>query len=176
MKLYTKIIDGKRVIKARNQIVIKKDDKQYINPTHEILIADGWEEYVTPEPTPEELLKRARANRRREILEYDSSEEVNIFYLNDEPMWLDKATRAGLKLRLEAEDAIGNAETILWYNGKPYYLTIQQAMQMLYALEVYASQCYDNTQRLLAILDSFTTIEEIEAFEELPGYPEKLYL
>lgn len=163
-------------IKPRNRIVIRKDGMQTINPPHEMLIEDGWQLYVIPEPTPEELLERARAKRRREILEYDSSEEVNIFYLNDEPMWLDKATRAGLKLRLEAEDAIGNAETILWYNGKPYHLTIQQAMQMLYALEVYASQCYDNTQRLLAILDSFTTIEEVEAFEEFPGYPEKLYL
>lgn len=176
MEFYTKIIDGKQEIKPRNRIIIRKDGMQTINPPHDMLVEDGWQLYVIPEPTPEELLKRARAKRRREILEYDSSEEVNIFYLNDEPMWLDKATRAGLKLRLEAEDAIGNAETILWYNGKPYYLTIQQAMQMLYALEVYASQCYDNTQRLLAILDSFTTIEEIEAFEELPGYPEKLYL
>ena len=176
MEFYTKIIDGERVIKPRNKIVVKKDDKQYINPTHEILIADGWQLYVIPEPTPEELLERAKRQRRREILEYDSSEEVNLFYLNGDPMWLDKATRAGLKLRLEAEDAMGNTETILWYNGKPYSLTFQEAMQMLYALEVYASQCYDNTQRLLAILDSFTTIEEIEAFEELPGYPEKLYL
>lgn len=176
MKQYTKTIDGKTVIKTQNRIVVIKGDRQIINPPHDILLEDGWEEYVTPEPTPEELLERAKKLRRREILEYDSSEDVNVFYLNDEPMWLDKATRAGLKLRLEAEDAIGNTETILWYNGKPYYLTIQQAMQMLYALEVYASQCYDNTQRLLAILDSFTTIEEIEAFEELPGYPEKLYL
>lgn len=37
------------VIKTRNQIVIKKDGRQYINPTEELIFADGWVEYV-PEP------------------------------------------------------------------------------------------------------------------------------
>ena len=163
-------------IKPRNRIVIRKDGMQTINPPHEMLIEDGWQLYVIPEPTPEELLEKAKRLRRREILEYDSSEDVNVFYLNDEPIWLDKATRAGLKLRFEAETALGNTDTSLWYNGKQYHLPLSQAMQMLYALEVYASQCYDNTQRLLAQLDTFTTIEQVEAFEDLVGYPEKLYL
>ena len=175
MTQYTKTIDDKRVIKARNQIVIKKDGKQIFNPRHEMLVEDGWEEYVIPEPTAEELLTRAKNVKRRKILDYDSSDEVNIFYLNGDPMWLDKATRAGLKLRLEAEKAIGNTETLLWYNGKPYELTIEQATQMLYALEVYASQCYDNTQRILALLDELPTIEQVENFNELLEYPEKLY-
>lgn len=37
------------VIKTRNQIVIKKEGRQYINPTGELILADGWVEYV-PEP------------------------------------------------------------------------------------------------------------------------------
>lgn len=37
------------VIKTRNQIVIKKDGRQYINPTVELILADGWVEYI-PEP------------------------------------------------------------------------------------------------------------------------------
>ena len=37
------------VIKTRNQIVIKKDGRQYINPTVELILADGWVEYA-PEP------------------------------------------------------------------------------------------------------------------------------
>lgn len=39
------------VIKTRNQIVIKKDGRQYINPTEELILADGWIEYVyVPKP------------------------------------------------------------------------------------------------------------------------------
>lgn len=66
MKRYIK--DG--IIKTRNQIVIKgqrtikdKDGKerevktQIINPKEDMLLADGWVEYVTPEPTAEEVEK-----------------------------------------------------------------------------------------------------------------------
>lgn len=55
MKKYIK--DG--VIKTRNNIVIKKDGMQYINPTEEMVFADGWVEYV-PEPvTPAPYVKSA---------------------------------------------------------------------------------------------------------------------
>ena len=51
MERYKKVIDGKTIIKSRNQIVVVKNGKQYINPSYEILIEDGWEEYV-PVVTP----------------------------------------------------------------------------------------------------------------------------
>ena len=51
-------------IKPRNRIVIRKDGMQTINPPHEMLIEDGWQLYVIPEPTPEELLERAKRLRR----------------------------------------------------------------------------------------------------------------
>lgn len=46
---------------------------------------------------------------------------------------------------------------------------------MLYALEVYASQCYDNTQRHLAELQKLTDVESITAYDYTVGYPEKLH-
>lgn len=45
MKKYKKIIDGRTVIKPRNQIVVVKDGKQIINPNEATLMADGWEAY-----------------------------------------------------------------------------------------------------------------------------------
>lgn len=46
MKQYIKVINGETVIKKRNQIVIKKDGYQYINPKEEMLFSEGWEEYI----------------------------------------------------------------------------------------------------------------------------------
>ena len=181
MKRYIK--DG--IIKTRNQIVIKgqrtikdKDgnDKvvktQIINPKEEMILADGWEEYVTPvyEPTIEDYRKR----KKDEILRYDSSEEVNAFYMQGQPMWLDKSTRAGLMLRFQSEQATGKESTILWYGGHQYELTLALAFQMLYALEVYASACYDNTQRHLAAVDALESKEAIDAYDYREGYPDKL--
>ena len=168
MKRYIK--DGK--IKHRNEIVIRKGGMNTYNPTEEMILADGWEEYITPvyEPTIEDYRKR----KKDEILRYDSSEEVNAFYMHGERMWLDKATRAGLMLRLQAEQTMGKETTTLWYGANQYSLPISMAMQMLLAIEIYASECYDNTQRHMAAVDALESKEEIDAYDYRVGYPEKL--
>lgn len=168
MKRYIK--DGK--IKRRNEIVIRKDGMNTYNPTEEMILADGWEEYITPvyEPTIEDIRKR----KKDEIARYDSSDEVNTFYMQGQQMWLDKATRAGLMLRLQAEQAMGKETTTLWYGTHQFELPIVNAFQMLYALEVYASQCYDNTQRHLANVNALQSIEEVEIYDYRAGYPQKL--
>lgn len=170
MKRYIK--DGK--IKRRNEIVIRKDGMSTYNPTEEMILADGWEEYITPvyEPTIEDIRKR----KKEEILRYDSSDEVNTFYMQGERMWLDKATRAGLMLRLQAEQAMGKEITTLWYGTHQFELPIVNAFQMLYALELYASQCYDNTQKHIANIEVLENIEDIKAYDYRVGYPEKLEL
>ena len=74
MKRYIK--DG--IIKTRNQIVIKgqrtikdKDGNEKVvstntyNPTEEMILADGWVEYTTPEPTEEEIANREKASEIR---------------------------------------------------------------------------------------------------------------
>lgn len=174
MEKYIKVIDGRTVTKYRNQIVVIKDGMQTINPSHDMLIADGWSEYVAPEPTQEQLLERAKSRKVMDIEAYDSSEAVNIFEVSGMTMWLDKATRAGLKLRFEAEAASGAETTTLWYNGIQFPLPIGMAIQMLYALEIYASKCYDNTQRHIAEVMRLETVDDVEAYDYTQGYPEKL--
>jgi hypothetical protein len=46
MKKYTKEINGKTVIKTRQQIVISKNGMSTYNPTEEMILADGWVEYI----------------------------------------------------------------------------------------------------------------------------------
>lgn len=157
MKLYQKEIDGKTVVKSANKITIKKNGMQTINPTEEMILEDGWVEYVAPEPT----LAQVKVDKKNEVTHYDSSHSVNEFYIQGLPVWLDKATRAGLMLRFESEIAMGKTETVLWYEGAQFPLSLEQATQMLYAIEVYASTCYDNTQKHLAEVDKLETIEEV---------------
>ena len=51
MKLYTK--DGR--VSSLNNIVLTRDGMQVINPTEEMVLADGWTEYIQPvyEPQPQ---------------------------------------------------------------------------------------------------------------------------
>ena len=66
-KLFIK--EGK--IKYRKHITVEKDGGITVNPTDEMLFEDGWELYVAPEPTKEELLARAKRDKKREIEYYD---------------------------------------------------------------------------------------------------------
>lgn len=179
MKQYQKIIDGKPVVKTRNQIVVKetrmvvdKDgnekEKTYAvyNPSEELLQRDGWEEYVREIDWLAETKKR--------LVKYDQSEAVNMFTVGGVPVWLDKATRAGLLLRFQAEQAQGIEDTTLWYKGMQFPLKVEQAIQMLYAIELYASACYDNTQRHLAALDMLEDEDSVKAYDYTTGYPRKL--
>lgn len=161
-------------IRTRKEIVIRKNNMQTINPSEEMILADGWKIYTIPEPTAEELLQRAIRNKKRDIEHYDSSNEVNQFSIQGMPVWLDKATRAGLMLRFQSEEAVGKETTTLWYGSHQFELSLKDAKGMLYHIEVYASQCYDNTQKHLAEVDKLTTIEDVEAYDYRSGYPNKL--
>lgn len=176
MKLYEKIIDGKQHCKPANKIVIIKDGMQTFNPTEEMLLADGWKvhEPIPYEPSAEEILNREKEHKIEEILRHDSSREVNCFYIADQEMWLDKATRVGLKLRFDAEITSGQTNTTLWYEGTPFNLELANAVQMLNAIELYASACYDNTQRHIATVKSMEMIDDIKSYDYRTGYPDYL--
>lgn len=174
MKRYIKTIGGKQVIKPANKIIINKDGMNIFNPTEEMMLEDGWAEYVTPELTEEQKLFREKNLKRSQIEDYDKSPSVNEFTIQGMPVWLDKDTRAGLMLRLDSEIAVAKQETTLWYNGYEFVLPVQQAKQMLYAIEIYASECYDNTQRHLAMVDKLESIDEVINYDFTTGYPEKL--
>lgn len=185
---FIKTTDNKIIIKQRKNIILDRVENienpetgemmtvnmQTFNPTDEMLFADGWELYVTPELTDEQILFNAKSDKKRAIQHYDASNEVNEFYIQGMPVWLDKATRAGLKLRFEAEIAMGKTETILWYDNMQFPLSLNTAIQMLYAIEVYASACYDNTQLHLANVDSIETLDAVLEYDYTVGYPEKL--
>lgn len=172
MKKYVKEIDGKKVYKTRQQIIISNNGMSTYNPTEEMILSDGWVEYIAP--VYEETIEDVRANVLRRLEDYDTSDEVNGFYVSGMHMWLDKATRVGLILRFNAETGSGKTDTSLWYNGMEFPLTLDNAIQMLYAIELYASACYDNTQKHIANIKTLETKEEIENYNFRTGYPEKL--
>ena len=171
MNMYVKVIDLKSVIKRKEEITITAHGMTTYHPTEEQILADGWSKY---EYTAQIALLEVKRVKAKAINDYDISAAVNLFSYQSIPMWLDKATRAGLLLRFQAEKAQELVSTCLWYNGVQYTLPVDQAIQMLYAIELYASACYDNTQRHLATVNAMTTVEEIENYDHTVGYPEKL--
>lgn len=185
---FTKKINGITIVETRNNIVLNTNETiqdpktgeminvitQTFNPSDELLFEDGWILYEEPEPTEEDIFNEAKKELISNIEYYDSSSDVNMFFIQGLPVWLDKATRAGLKLRFEAEIAMGKTETALWYGNLQFPLPLDTAIQMLYAIEVYASECYDNTQAHLANVNAIDNLEELQNYDYTFGYPEKL--
>ena len=82
------------------------------NYTDYIYTPEEYEEFYHPtKPSIDE----ARYNKLAEISNYDISDKVNLFYINDVPMWLDRTSRTSLMARFNAEKSKDFEMTNLWY-------------------------------------------------------------
>lgn len=108
------------------------------------------------------------------ITDYDSSDAVNTFYVNDIAVWFNKETRTSINNSISIEKEVGKDTTVLWINSTSYTLPVDTVKQMLIDLELYAMECYNNTQRNIAEAKTLTLKEEVNSFDITKGYPEKL--
>ena len=101
MKTYIKTIDGRPVIKTRKQIVINRNGMNIYNPTEEMVLKDGWEEYV-PEPTTEPIkstydilqeIVLEQYNARTDISNEEALDRALVIY--DWEKYISKSLNAG---------------------------------------------------------------------------------
>lgn len=181
MKRFTKKIDGKNVIKTLKEIVVRKDGRVTYNPTEEMVLADGWVEYVPPtpaEPTEEELVQIAKNRKLRELHEYDESKEVNdcviVYEGNELHYWADKHERGSLESAVRNSMALGRTHYRLDLRelGVSLNIPCEKLLQMLAVLEVYAIDCYNKTTDHEFAIKALATRDEIEVYDFIIGYPD----
>ena len=136
----------------------------------------GW---LTPEKgvkitNEEEALAAIKADLIAQITAYDTSEAVNSFTLQGKQMWLPKEMRVGLVNSVTIEKNAGKETTVLWFGGEKYELSVDTALQMLSALELYALECYNVTAAHKAAVNALESVEDIVAYDYTQNYPEKL--
>lgn len=105
---------------------------------------------------------------------YDNSNEVNSFILDGKQVWLDKATRVGLMNVLTLEKNLGKTNTTLWFKNTKIEIEIDKAITLLTAVEMYAKECYDNTQKHLKEISNLALIDECLNYDITAGYPDML--
>ena len=103
---------------------------------------------------------------------YADSHHIKEFLINGKPVWLDSETRSKLLLRFQAELAEGATDTVIWYKGERFCMGINEAVRVLYAVEVYSSKCYDNLQKHK--LAAATMTRGFETYDYKSGYPDRL--
>ena len=143
-------------------------------PSEQQLEQWGFEEWHEPEPTPTELLARAKSAKIAELEAYDASEAVNSFSVNGKTMWLDAQTRQQLRISLDAMKQAGRETVTKWFDGVEYTYPIEVWYRMLNAVEVYAADALNVTEGHRAAIESLLTVEEVEAYDFTTGYPSRL--
>lgn len=148
--------------------------KEQLSYYHQNPSATRWEIEHHNDTPPELSLDEIKQNKIWEIENYDKSSEVNEFFIGNQSLWLDKATRIGLNFSLIMEEENGRTQSSLWYDNLCFTLPITLFKQMLQQLEVYAKDCYNTTAQHKLNVILLETKEEVENYDITSNYPEKL--
>ena len=144
-----------------------KEGYQYEDILYMIRVDFQLEDKATP-------LELAKKRIIREIDKYDSSDDVNAFYLNGVKVWLNKDTRVGLMNSLAIEKNAGKETSTLWFNSICVNINCDAAIQMLSSLELYALECYNKTAEHKVNVEELNNIEDVVSYDYTAGYPDKL--
>lgn len=117
------------------------------------------------------LVRRAKLI---EIDNYDKSENVNQFFINETAGWYDKATRVGLVNSIAMEKTAGKETTVLYLGNESFEMPIEKAEDILQKLELYAIDVYRKTQNHREAVNNETDSDIIENYNYMEGYPEIL--
>ena len=154
--------------------VLYTEDSTIVNPTEEDMLAAGWQVYVEPEPTADELLTRAKSDKIAQIENYDASPNVEQFTINDIPMWLGHEVRQQIRTSADAYAAMGRTEMTKIFNGQEFTFEIEQWYGMLNLLEIYAAEALNTTERHKAAVNQLATVEAVTNYDYTTDYPTKL--
>ncbi len=121
-----------------------------------------------------DVLPRLHEYAVANISKFDSSPKVNSFTIDGKTLWLDKDTRLALRQRFAAEKAGGITSTTLWYKTYKFSLSVDTAINILNAIEIYACKCYDITAAHKAAVQAMTDFKDILSYDYKVGYPHKL--
>lgn len=119
-------------------------------------------------------LEQAKLVKNREIMEYNSSENVDGFYLNGEKHWLTLDERKAAELSTKAHITLGHETTEQCLGGVFYTIPCESLIYMLAELEIYALECLNHAKRQVAEVSGMTDIEAVEKYDVTKGYPEML--
>lgn len=147
-------------------------------PTVEQLTSWGFEEWVEPTPTPEQLLERAKQDKIAELEAYDDSNAVNGFIIRtqdgDFTEWLDPYKRNNASRAIESAKKLGIPTLTTAIGDIPVTLATEDADLYLAQLEMYAVTCTGVTAAHKAAINALASVEDIEAYDFTVDYPSKL--
>ena len=142
-------------------LLLNAEQERYHNDHPEATPLECWNmaPEPDPEPTPEELLWRARDAKRKEIYDKD----IHHYYIDEQDAYVSNT--------LQMKDKCGRQEEVE-VGGHLYASNI--LMVALDEIADYSEQCAKVTDGLLSRIDAAQTAEEVETIV-VEGYPEAIH-
>ena len=147
-------------------------------PSVEQLTDWGFVEWVEPEPTPEQLLERAKQQKIAELEAYDTSDAVNGFEVVKDGQtmttWIEPDKRSNYRGSLEDCVLLGVTDIEVPIAGMLIPMTVADARVKLAQVQLYADNCTIVTESHKAAIEALLTVQDVEDYDFTAGYPQRL--
>ena len=112
--------------------------------------------------------------KKREVEDYAKSGAVKVFSINGVSGWLDSEARVSIRRSVADKAAQGRESVTVYLSEVGFNMTPAKAEEILSAVEVYASDCFDVTENHKAAVDALDNVDAVEAYDYAKGYPQPL--
>ena len=109
-----------------------------------------------------------------EICGHAQSPAVKAFTIGGVSGWLNSEQRVSIRRSAADKVAAGRESVTVYLAGKGFTMSPTKAEEILAAVEVYASDCYDVTENHKAAVEALTDAASVEAYDYASGYPKQL--
>ena len=162
-------LDNKWVLLSSEQITFREEHPN-------ASVKEVYDMEITPAPV--RTLAQAKQEKIWEIEEYDRSDAVNGFTIQlggqEMETWITPEQRSNYKNSLDSAELLGLTEVHPVFNGQQLTLSLQVAKMALAQIQIYADRCYIVTETHKAAVNALETVEDVDAYNNETGYPEKL--
>ena len=150
---YIRVLPVEKTDESGNVIVLSVEDKIDHKPAKKDF-SDRW--------------------KKREVEDYAKSGAVKVFAINGVSGWLDSEARVSIRRSVADKAAKGRESVTVYLSEVGFTMTPAKAEEILAAVEVYASDCFDVTENHKAAVDTLDNVDAVEAYDYANGYPQPL--
>ena len=121
-------------------------------------------------------LDQGKIEKNQKAENYYNSDEINLVSIQSYDLYLDPELRFKNKERLDAAKTMGLESTVLNFGEVSLPISITDGIKAYSAIVIQYATAYDVLQNHISIVNNFTTIEEVGAYNVTINYPNKLAL
>lgn len=165
-------------------LLLSEDQIAFHEANPSASVKEVWDMEITPIAEYIRTVRDAKFEMLHKISEYDSSNDINGFVVNDILHgWFTPEERNNYKSSIDAAKLLNVEKLSFYINDVLLEVTPQMAEQMLAMIQLYADACFIVTKQHKLTIENISTskiysdsekINLIDTYDFKAGYPDKL--